>query len=223
MTGRLSPQDLSLTATKLYSQGPLLLRLLQRYRPFICPFEELLPWVPPQGKLLDVGCGGGLFLGLAAHYHSDLSGIGFDVSSQAIAVAQAMRPHLPDGDRRLQFLCLPASSPWPAGTYDAVSVIDVIHHVPPAVQSQFFRTAVSHLAPGGLLIYKDMVDSPLWQSLHNRLHDLLIARDWIHYVPQEQILSWAGSLHLELVHSQSLSRGPYGHELLVFRRPLTHS
>ena len=32
-------------------------RLLQIYRPYICPFEELLPHVPEAADILDVGCG----------------------------------------------------------------------------------------------------------------------------------------------------------------------
>src|SRR5215467_11412216 len=56
----------------------------------ICPFEKLLPHVPTGSTLLDVGCGGGLFLGLLALGDPTLCATGVDSSSDAINCAISM-------------------------------------------------------------------------------------------------------------------------------------
>jgi SAM-dependent methyltransferase len=38
--------------------------LIQRLRPHIAPFQQLLPLVPANSRVLDVGCGSGLWAGL---------------------------------------------------------------------------------------------------------------------------------------------------------------
>jgi 2-polyprenyl-3-methyl-5-hydroxy-6-metoxy-1,4-benzoquinol methylase len=77
-------------AAQLYPDGPLLFRALQWYRPFICPFEALIVEIPEGAKILDVGCGGGLLLGLVGAAGLRPDGTGFDVSRPAIALAQRM-------------------------------------------------------------------------------------------------------------------------------------
>jgi len=100
-----------------------------------------------------------------------------------------------------------------------VSLIDVPHHVPPAGQRECFLTAAARLGPGGVLIYKDMARRPVWRALANRLHDLVLARQWIHYVPVERVEGWAAEAGLGLTRAARFNRLWYAHELRVFRSP----
>ncbi len=215
-----TPRQLSAIAARIYTHGPLTpltLRLLQRFRPYICPFEHLLPWVKHDDTVLDVGCGGGLFLALVTSPPGGVVrfAVGFDSSAAAIATAQATRAP------RCRFERLDATSPWPPDPahFDVVSIIDVLHHVPPAAQESVIRTAASRVAPGGILLYKDMCRRPLWRATMNRLHDLVLARQWIHYCPIADVEDWARDAGLTLEHQADLPRWWYGHELRVFRRP----
>jgi 2-polyprenyl-3-methyl-5-hydroxy-6-metoxy-1,4-benzoquinol methylase len=99
-----------------------------------------------------------------------------------------------------------------------VSLIDVLHHVPPGRQRAFFAGAVARVRTGGILLYKDMCRSPLWRAWANRAHDLLLARQWIHYVPLARLEAWAAEEGLQLVHRRAYARLVYGHELLVMRK-----
>lgn len=215
----MNPSDLSRTARNLYRTGSWPLRTLQRWRPYICPFEQLLPLLPRGSSVLDVGCGGGLFLFLLTAYDPAATGTGIDVSPSSIGFAQqTLLQNSSDLQRRLSFLHLDATRPWPVDTFDVVSLVDLLHHVPPAKQLDVLGEALSHLQPGGLLLYKDMCDAPWGLAAANRAHDLVLTQHWIHYLPIEALEQWASHAGLELIDRKDIRRFWYGHELRVFRK-----
>jgi 2-polyprenyl-3-methyl-5-hydroxy-6-metoxy-1,4-benzoquinol methylase len=212
-------RELSAHAKNLYRKGSWFWRKVQGLRPSICPFDRLLIHVPRGVSVLDAGCGSGLFLGLIGCVDGQASGVGLDLSDSAIEMACQMAECLACSTPNvgLQFQVVDVTAKWPVGLFDVVCLIDVLHHVNSGSQSEVFRTAVSHLKRGGVLLYKDMCDSPFWLAIPNRIHDLLLARQWIHYVPVEQVEAWAANLGLSLVHREQVRRYWYGHELRVFR------
>lgn len=214
-----TPQELSHFSKNLYRSGSLIMRKLQHWRPYICPFEELIKCVPEGASILDAGCGGGLFLALLAASGKQITGYGFDISSTAISVANEMSEVAKATGSALHFKLTPIEEQWPGGEFDVVSLIDVMHHVPPPVQKEFLLTACRHVRPGGLLIYKDMCRWPRWRAIANRLHDLVLARQWINYLPMDAAEAWAQDASMELIHrADRLNRLWYGHELRVFRK-----
>jgi 2-polyprenyl-3-methyl-5-hydroxy-6-metoxy-1,4-benzoquinol methylase len=220
----ISAHDLANIARELYTDGPWLMRNLMRYRIYICPFEELVPMIPPGSSVLDIGCGAGLFLALLAGSLPQITATGFDTSEIAIKTAESMAKRAQDSGlaAQLRFFRLDAAAAWPTGNFDVVSLIDVMHHVPVDHQENVFRKAVETLRPGGLLVYKDMADRPSFPAMMNRLHDLVLARQWIHYVPIRQIDSWAKALKIEPVRAESTSRLWYRHDIRVYRKPPNH-
>ncbi|HYP05876.1 MAG TPA: class I SAM-dependent methyltransferase [Bryobacteraceae bacterium] len=190
---------------------------MQHYRPRICPFHELLPIVPKGASVLDVGCGSGIFLGLLHHFKHDVHGLGFDASRVAIDCATSMAQTR--GGGRLRFQHIPKDQPWPGGQFDVVSMLDVLHHIPRTFQERAFKSAVERVAPGGVLLYKDMSDRPWHLAWANRAHDLVVAREWIHYVPIATVERWASEAGLQLESSGSFQMLWYMHDLRVFRRP----
>ncbi len=214
------PKVLSGWARELYVDGPLFRRKMQHYRPMICPFHRLLPHVPVGASILDVGSGSGLFLALLAKSGRRVHGVGFDVSSDAINLAVGMAERIANQapDSSLQFAQLDVNAAWPAGPFDVVSIIDVMHHVPPVHQRALIATAAVHVAPGGTLLYKDMCRRPRWRAVANRAHDLALARQWIHYAPIDRVESWARDEGLELTCAETINLLWYGHELRVFQR-----
>jgi hypothetical protein len=63
-----------------------------------------------------------------------------------------------------------------SGHFDVVSIIDVIHDVPPANQLDLIAVAAEHLNEGGLLLYKDMASCPTSRVRANRFHDFVCSR-----------------------------------------------
>jgi 2-polyprenyl-3-methyl-5-hydroxy-6-metoxy-1,4-benzoquinol methylase len=168
--------------------------------------------------VLDIGCGSGLFLNLLSHQGRISYGVGFDASLKAIEIARDASSEIEPGPRS-EFKHLSVETDWPEGLFDVVSMIDVLHHIDPKEQRNALERAVSKVAPGGIFLFKDIGIRPFWRAWANRLHDLVLARQWIHYVPSGEIIKWMKSTGLELKHSETINILWYGHELLLFRRP----
>jgi hypothetical protein len=90
--------------------------------------------------------------------------------------------------------------------------------VPKVGQRALFHEAASRVRTGGTLIYKDMCEKPLLFAWANRLHDLVIARQWIHYLSATSVCDWSRQEGFQLVESRDIRMLWYGHELRVFRR-----
>jgi len=208
--------SLAAAARRLYPSGPVFLRTFQHHRPYICPFEQLIPHVPRGCTLLDAGCGAGLFLGLLACEGRIARGLGIDISARAIAGARGMAASAAPGV--LAFERRDPGAFWPDERFDAVSMIDVLHHVGPRDQERFFRAAMARVRPGGRLIYKDMAPRPRWRAAMNRLHDLILAHQWIHEVPIARVESWAAAEGSRVASAGSATRFWYAHEWRVFER-----
>lgn len=213
-------RDLKAAAKRLYASASWGTRAKQAMRPYICPFTRLLEFIPPGSRVLDIGCGAGLLLALAADSRDLGPSVGFDSSGPAIAVAELAATRLAAaGKTAPTFVHLDVRDPWPAGTFDVVAMIDVLHHVPVVAQESAIRQAVAAVPPGGTFVYKDIAPRPRWRAVMNRLHDLVMVREWVHYVFAEKVIEWATAGGLTLRLREWIPTLWYGHDLLVFDRP----
>ncbi|MCW5315978.1 methyltransferase domain-containing protein [Nostoc sp. KVJ3] len=151
--------------------------LKTRYRPFICPLDMVLEKIPEGARLYDIGCGTGALLYLALKLRSAKVAHGYDISPEAVkaAAAFAMEPEV------FQVFHLhPEETPPDLHGYDTVTMIDVLHHIPPQLQDDFLRKTIARMDSGARLIIKDIEASKIIGSFLNQLHDLLLAREWVH-------------------------------------------
>ncbi len=190
---------------------------MQRLRPRICPYPELLRHVPARYRLLDVGCGAGGLLLQAGARDDGVTGLGFDASGAAIAMAKRVTERA--GLLGLQFEQCAVTGDWPSGTWDVIALIDLLHHVAPDAREAVVREAARRVMPGGTLIYKDMCRRPRWRAAMNWLHDLVASRQWIRHADTAEVERWFSEAGLQLTHSARLNRWWYGHDLRVFVRP----
>jgi 2-polyprenyl-3-methyl-5-hydroxy-6-metoxy-1,4-benzoquinol methylase len=213
----LAPRDLRPFFRELYRNAGLPHRLLATWRASISPFEPFVPFVPAGARALDIGCGTGALLLLLATTGRIREGTGCDISAAAIRTATTARERL--SQQATSFHCIADLSEVPEGSFDAVLMIDVLHHVPAARQQEAVLVGAQRVAPGGVLIYKDMASLPAWRRSANTLHDLVLARQLVSYVPIASVEQWLERAGFAVIHRMKYSRLVYAHELRVFRRP----
>lgn len=96
-------------------------------------------------SVLDVGCGDGRLLRELSAECSHLILRGIDYSNRAIQLARALNPSLDFAVRDI--LCEPASE-----TYDVVTLIEVLEHIPLPDVERFVAECARLVAPRGRLI-----------------------------------------------------------------------
>ena len=207
-------------AKSLFGDQPGLRARLQTLRPLICPVDDVLEWVPERATVFDIGCGAGLLPGLLALRRHQAAICGVDASPHAIAIARALADRVGTSTERppLEFNVTTSTDEWPSGPFGVVMMVDVLHHIPPSAQRPFVSAALARVAPGGRFVYKDMARRPVLHAVANRLHDLVVAREWIHYVDPHVIGTLANEAGLTPLHASHHRRWWYAHDLLVFER-----
>jgi SAM-dependent methyltransferase len=104
-----------------------------------------------RGPVLDVGCGGGLFLGML--HERGISGVGFDLSSEAATLANR-RHGIPAVAGDL------TASPFAPASFAVLTMFHVLEHVPDP--QQYLLEANRLLQPGGRLIIQ-VPNASCWQ------------------------------------------------------------
>jgi 2-polyprenyl-3-methyl-5-hydroxy-6-metoxy-1,4-benzoquinol methylase len=209
--------SLSRRASMLYEGAGTFRAKLQVLRPYICPFELLFDLIPDRATILDAGCGSGLWLALLADAGRIHSACGFDSSPEAISLARRalskVTPPIP-----VTFQLGDALDNWPDETFQVVSLIDVLHHIPADRREYVLDQALAHTSQGGVLLVKEMATHPAYMAWCNQVHDLLFARQWVELMPAEIINAWSRSRHIRRVASGAASRLWYAHEWSVFQK-----
>lgn len=213
--------DVAFNVSQYYKNNALADQLLVRLRPYICPFAPIVEWVPAGSSVLDIGCGGGLWLLTLAVSGKMEKGIGYDINPHALEKGKKAAENYVQsgGTADISFQYAATMAEWPvAQQFDVVSLIDVLHHVPPKMQVEFVRHAIKLVKPGGRFIYKDMARAPKWAAWCNRLHDLVMARQWIHYFPIEDAVEVVMQSGCSVTHRDSWRQMVYAHEFLVAQK-----
>jgi SAM-dependent methyltransferase len=213
----LTPKTLSGFFFDLYDDAPRPLRMLIAARPYVCPYDKLVSFVPQGATVLDFGCGTGTLLAVLAAIGRLGHGIGCDVSPAPLAAARTAAARIGAADR-LDFVPIKDVGSAPEGPFDVVAMIDVLHHIPPAERARAIAAAASRTAPGGVFIYKDMTDRPLWRRFAHSLDDLVFSHELVRQVRKGEVEAWAVQSGLALEHAEYIPRLVYGHQLRVFRK-----
>jgi SAM-dependent methyltransferase len=173
--GHPSTRDLVETLRRHVASAGTLDRLKTLYRPYICPFDDLLRLLPPGATVFDIGCGNGAFLLLAAVFRQPSALGGVEVSPQLIANARNLLrgpcAAIPLDLRVYDGVALPAM----LGDYQYVFLTDVLHHVPPSGQEALLERIREGMAPGATLVLKDIDAANRALCGCNKLHDLLLS------------------------------------------------
>jgi len=201
-----------------YAAQPLLVRAFVRARYLLAPLARVLAEMPASGRILDVGCGHGLFTNALALGSPARDVVGIDPSAAKTAVARASAVGLVNV-RYVQATVQELDE----RDFDAISVLDVLYLLPVADKLALLRSCRERLAPGGLLVLKTNDTSPGWKCSFARLQEQLMTGlgltmgQGLYFLSREQnaaLLELAGFRPRTIVLPSWL---PYPHVVFVSR------
>lgn len=149
-----------------YAGQPLGIRGFVLARHLLAPLARVLAAVPPRGRLLDVGCGHGLFANAAALGSPERDVLGVDPSGAKISVARASSAGLAN----VRYLQGTVQAVAEHG-FDAITILDVLYLLPLEEKLAVLRACRERIASDGVLILKTNDTRPPWKYRVARLQE----------------------------------------------------
>jgi 2-polyprenyl-3-methyl-5-hydroxy-6-metoxy-1,4-benzoquinol methylase len=171
-----------------------------------------------KNRILEIGCGFGLFGCYFASRWPDIRYRGLDINAHRIEMARQAASRL--NLSNVRFDRGDAAQPLAIdGEYDAVLMMDLLHHLPDATKRRLLDSVVARLARGGRLIIKEVTRRPAWKMGFTWLLDVLMTRgfDMSYWDPQQVRSAVDPSLSLETYPITDWL--PYPHIVYLFSKP----
>lgn len=136
--------------------------------------NELSQYIPDHGRVLDLGCGFGLFSLFFAITHPKAQFMGIDISASRVQIARLSAKKL--GVENVEFLCNDARNIGPnLGGFDTVITLDLMHHIPVVDGDSLIQTVYRDLLmPEGRFLLKDVTTHPRSMLYFTFLLDLFM-------------------------------------------------
>jgi len=174
-------------------------------------------YFPERGEILDLGCGFGLFSLYYALMGPERRITGVDLSARRIAMATRCAASL--GVTNASYHAEDVLSWRDERTFDAIYMLDLVHHLPAASVPRTLERLTARLAPGGTLIIKDVADRPTYKMLFTLALDrLMVGWEPIRYWPVLELSSLLRALGFDVRVHPIRDVLPYPHVLYVCRR-----
>jgi 2-polyprenyl-3-methyl-5-hydroxy-6-metoxy-1,4-benzoquinol methylase len=197
-------------------------RLYSFLRSNTCPFGKVAEFVPPKGRILDLGCGFGLFSMMLSSGFPERRITAIDCEQSRINAAEGERCGA--GIKNCTFLCGDIAGFDYGGPYDCVLLVDVLYQFDKSAKAGIIDKCRDCLNPDGLLIVKEMDRRPLWKFAWCYIQEAVFARA-LRLNKKKLELSGAGELSHMLrkagfsVKTERIDKGyAYPHILFVCRK-----
>jgi 2-polyprenyl-3-methyl-5-hydroxy-6-metoxy-1,4-benzoquinol methylase len=179
---------------------------------------EIGQYLPERGHVVDIGCGFGLFTMFFASTGSHRQIHGFDINERRIGMARTAAEKLKIANATFEIG--DARHLQASFRFDAVYMLDIIHHIPRQSVPELVNWARSHLSPGGVMLIKDVADRPFYKRWFTLALDKLM--DYhapVDYWSPDDLMALVRS-HGFIVYVHSMvDYLPYPHILYICRLP----
>ncbi len=203
-------------ALALYDDQPLGIRAFVRARHLLCPLSLIEGYVPARGRILDLGCGHGLFSAMMAIASPERSVTGIEPSAVKMLTAAAVAGKLPNVQFRQGIV-----DDVTEASLDGITILDVLYLLPVPEKLRILSRCRELLAPDGRLVLKTNDTHPAWKFRWAWLQEVAMTRigltlgeEALYFLSCEEtagLLKEAGFGRIEIVHLPFLL--PYPHTL----------
>lgn len=192
-------------------------KLKMVYRPYICPFDDLLKLVSPTDSIMDIGCGSGQFLSLIAEFIKPQSLYGIEISQELINNAQQLLGKYKKNITISLNLYNGREFPDSVKNCNVIFLNDVFHHVPRKQQFSFLKELHNKINPGTKLIIKD-IDKSNWLVLCNKMHDLILSQEISHEVRFKDLQQMLNSIGFNIIFENKRRMLWYPHFTIIAKK-----
>ncbi len=200
--------------TTTTANATILQKLKIRYRPFVCPFDELLGYAENQNSVYDIGCGSGQFCALIAKFTNTKNISGIEISQNLIDNAKEINSQFLKNKKMTFSLFSGSQIPDDIKDYDLIYMIDVYHHIPNEIRDNFMRQLYTKMKPGAKLMLKD-IDSGSPLVYLNKIHDLVFAQEIGNEISFKEAKNLLISLGFKVVEARKKRVLVYPHYFLL--------
>lgn len=195
----------------LYKDCPLSTKLYirQRWMPFrLC--EDIESYIPLSGKILDLGCGYGLFSNYLALKSKDRKILGVDCIKERIRIAERVSSR--KFNSRLEFK-LSNILDFDIGLekYECITLVDVLCYIPFEERLLLLKRCYYGLTEKGTLLIKDFHRRPILKFWLFYLSDYLVNMFRILFLNSDWEKAFKGKLFVEDFRKLSISLEKIGY------------
>ena len=134
--------------------------------------DEVGQYLPRRGRVLDLGCGFGLFSLYYASVRPAIEIEGIDLNPRRIAMAREAARRL--GLANVRYEVGNATDFRGGRLFDAAYMLDIIHHIPPETVRPLLEQMAKALPTGARLLIKDVDTHPAWKRWFTHALDRLM-------------------------------------------------
>lgn len=215
--GSITNSDIVAFLSGTTANATLIQKLKIKYRPYVCPFDELLDYTKPKHAVYDIGCGSGQFCALIANFTDAKIIKGIEIDKHLVRNAKEL--HKPfKKSKDITFAYFSGSKvPNDISKYDLVYMIDVYHHIPTHIRDDFMKQIYEKMKPGARIVFKDInAGSPFIPF--NKLHDLFFAQEYPREISLYSAIQLLTSLGFKITEARKKQVFVYPHYFIVAQK-----
>ena len=179
--------------------------------------DEIGQYLPHQGRVLDLGCGFGLFSLYYASVRPELEIEGLDLDVRRIAMARRAAVRL--GLQNVRYEMGDVREFHGGEPMDAAYMLDIVHHIPEAAVRPLIEQLAKILAPGGRLLIKDVERRPAYKRWFTHALDTLMdPRSPVRYWAAEELQPLLEEVGFRVYRHLMVDILPYPHVLYICER-----
>ncbi len=179
--------------------------------------DEIGQYLPARGRVLDLGCGFGLF---SLYYASVLPEVrlqGLDRNPRRIAMAQTAARRL--GLANVRYDVGDVMDFRGGERFDAVYMLDIVHHIPVEAVRPLLEQVAKVLPPDGMLVIKDVDRTPAYKRWFTlALDKIMDPATPVHYWEAGELTALLSDIGFGVRRHLMVDILPYPHVLYICRR-----
>lgn len=180
----------------------------------ICPFDRIVDFLPKSSKkVIDIGGGFGLFADYLKFRNPKLSITVSELDESRMSFAKKYM------NKDIKFVTKDASIES-FKSYDTITMIDLLHHMPTSLQEKLFKNISSQSKKGTFILVKDIEKDYSFKYYWNYFHDKVMTKgDRLYFRTDKSFKKLFKSNGLKLVIRKRLkTTAPYPHILYLLEK-----